>query len=131
MTAPMSSVDRTMPAALAHIFKLIAVILAGLVAYESLAPTMAMGSVGYADKFLHATVYFVLTFFVAGGWRHSALLFVFFVMAAFGAALEIGQGLMGLGRSASFADQLANMFGAALACSVWVMIVKLYRRKKT
>ena len=131
MATPMSSVNRAIPASLAHIFKFIAVILAGFVANESLAPIMAIGSVSHMDKFLHAAVYFGLTFFVAGGWRHSTLLFVFLVMAAFGAALEVGQGLMNLGRSASFWDQFANMFGAALACCVWIMIVKLYRKAKT
>lgn len=130
MTAPMSSVKRTIPAALSLFFKVIAVIMAAFVAYQSLAPTMAVGSVSHMDKFLHAAVYFGLAFFVAGGWRHSTLLFVFLVVSVFGAALEAGQGLMDFGRSASIGDQLANMFGAALACCVWVMIVKLYRKAK-
>jgi len=130
-TAHMSSINRHISAPLAHIFKLLVVVMAGFIAYQSLAPTNAPGSFNHMDKFVHAAVYCALAFFIAGGWRHSTLLFVFLVTAGFGAALEAGQGVMNLGRTASLADQIANMVGAGLACGVWVIIFKLYHRKRS
>lgn len=126
----MNANHRRVPALLAHILKTLVIVMAGFIAYQSLAPTNAAGSLNHMDKFLHAAVYCVLAFLMAGGWWRSTLLIIFLVTAAFGAVLEMGQGLMGLGRTASLGDQFANMGGAALGCGVWIVIVILYRNKR-
>jgi len=124
----MTSYPRPVPAVLSHIMKCVVVAMAGVLAFESLMPAAEAVSLNNIDKVVHAVAYFGLAYCIAAGWRKSSLWFVFFVSAAFGAAMEAGQGLMDMGRSASPWDQLANTVGAAFACLAWVMLIKIYRR---
>jgi len=95
---------------------------AGLILGLSLVPNPP-GSVGFpgADKLLHAGAYFLLAglaalAFAASGKDISfAGRAAFAVAVAFGAGVELLQGVMQLGRTAEWGDLLANTFGALLA----------------
>ena len=81
-----------------------------------------------SDKILHFIAYGGLTALAAAAWPRLALLWLLLGVSAVGALLELMQGLLSIGRTASFGDQLANMSGAALALLIWVCLAALYSK---
>ncbi len=105
---------------------LISVAMIGTLVFASLSPTTPESSAPHFDKLLHVFAYFVVCF-----W-HSLLFTrfpgrVFVACVALGALLEILQGVTGY-REASFADQIANTIGAAIALlSIRMTGIALFR----
>lgn len=89
-----------------------------LLVYFSLVPTVP-GTAGVSDKLLHFTAYGGLTALTAAAYPRMGLLKLFLAVSAIGIILEIGQGILSIGRMASFADQIANMTGALIALIIW------------
>jgi VanZ family protein len=103
----------------------------GLVAtviWLSLTPSDVPASVGNLDKWGHALAYCVLTTWFAGfhsrarHWRVAAWLF------ALGAALEVAQAGMRVGRTGELADLLANTLGIGIGAAVSTLTVGWPRR---
>ena len=92
-----------------------------LLVYMSLVPTVP-GVEGVSDKLLHFIAYGALTALAAAAWPRVRLITLFIAVSIVGVILELGQGLLDIGRMASAADQLANMCGVALALAVWVAV---------
>ena len=67
------------------------------------------------DKLEHALAFFGLTFWFCGLVRLRSYPLVALAMLLFGAAIEIAQGLMGLGRDPDFFDWVADAVGVAAA----------------
>ncbi len=84
------------------------------------------------DKLLHYVTYGGLTGLIGLAFPRLSLLYIFWIGSGLGAVLEIGQGLMGQGRTPSWADQAANMAGvitAILVWGLWVLITREVTRK--
>ncbi|MBU3673176.1 MAG: hypothetical protein FGM43_11565 [Sinobacteraceae bacterium] len=67
------------------------------------------------DKLQHAFAFFVLSFWSLALVERRAYLRVTLVMVAVGAGIEVAQGLMPFGRSAEWADLMADLVGVVLA----------------
>jgi len=106
--------------------------------YESLEPHPAQIPGVTSDKFEHFTGYFLLTTWFCGCARRSRYWIVALWMLALGGGMEIGQGIMAIGREADWFDMLANSCGVAAAVSAallglgnWmVWVEKLFRLQK-
>lgn len=90
-----------------------------LLAYLSLVPVVPAAAPDVSDKVLHFLAYGGLTALAAAAWPRLNLTTLFIIVSGVGALLEFGQGLLNIGRMASFGDQIANMGGAALALLIW------------
>lgn len=109
------------------LLRLAAVCFAALIAWQSLLPPGDGGGILHMDKVLHFLSYAVLTSAVRLGWPTSNRWTVFGICVAFGISIEIAQGTMGLGRTASVADVLANTAGAW--AGLWLTSLWLTRKK--
>jgi VanZ family protein len=91
-----------------------------------------------SDKVLHFLGYCALAMWFAGVARRSRYVVVGLMLITLGGALELGQGMMGVGRQADWWDFLANSLGIATGLSVaalglgnWmVWIERLFRLQK-
>jgi VanZ family protein len=84
---------------------------------ESLKPQVLLQGVA-SDKVLHFLGYFALAVWFGGVCRRSRYLVVGALLIALGGALEIGQGVMNLGRTADWRDFVANSAGIAAGLAV-------------
>ena len=79
------------------------------------------------DEFRHALAFVTLVLLGAFAWRQLSLWILWFLLVAFGGAIELAQGAMGAGRLASWDDWYVDIAATTGA----VLIVALYRRHKT
>lgn len=100
-----------------------------LLIYFSLVPSDSI-EVSASDKILHFIAYAIIASVAAAAFPRAGLLSVFLGASALGATLEVAQALFGTGRSASLADQLANMGGAALVILGWVILAMLMNARR-
>ncbi|MGC4028051.1 MAG: VanZ family protein [Steroidobacteraceae bacterium] len=89
-------------------------LLAGLVAVMSLLPPADLPKVHVWDKAEHAGAYFLLAFWFGSVIFRRDLPGLVIALLIFGAAIEVAQGAMGLGRQADWHDLLADGIGALL-----------------
>ncbi len=76
------------------------------------------------DKVEHATAFFGMTFWFGGLVRRRTLLGAGrWSMSAFGAAIEVAQGTMGLGRDMDIHDWIADTSGVLIALAILLMCV--------
>jgi len=81
------------------------------------------------DKFVHASMFFILTlllFSTAIKYNRPQITFVlyFFLAVCYGASLELMQAYWFSNRSADWKDMVANTFG----CSIAILLLKRTRR---
>lgn len=100
----------------------------------SLVPASDLPDTGMSDKLGHALAYGLLTFWFAGAYRQTPLVFVAAASFCLGLGLEGVQSLTAT-RAPEFADLFANLCGivaaALLAASggrAWCAIVENYLR---
>lgn len=93
------------------------------IVWKSLEPAVWKSSFPYMDKVLHFSAYASLAFVALKSKLFKKTHLVVFVIIAIGLAVEVIQGLMGMGRSASVWDFIANTLG--VLTSFWI-----YRRLK-
>jgi VanZ family protein len=105
---------------------------------ESLRKNVWEAKIMPSDKVLHFLGYCALAMWFAGVARRSRYVVVGLMLITLGGALELGQGMMGVGRQADWWDFLANSLGiatglgvAALGLGNWmVWIERLFRLQK-
>jgi len=91
---------------------LLGTVLAGiLIGVLSLLPGSDLPAHTLNDKLNHFIAYGVLSFGAVVGRHRLAVLWVIVLVIGFGLALEVLQGIMPFGRSASWLDALANTGG--------------------
>jgi len=98
------------------------------IVWASLRPAGTGGAIPHMDKLLHLLVYAVLAFGMTLAWPNISKIKVFWACVAFGGLMEVAQGLLGVGRTASLWDGLANSLGAAMGVYIAYLIVAKFSR---
>ena len=98
----------------------LAILLAGFILVQSLTEAHTSLTVSNMDKVIHLLAYFVLGAATLPALPRLRPLLVWALLSLFGGGIEIMQGMMNLGRTASFFDGLANASGAFLAVLFWL-----------
>jgi len=98
------------------------------VVWASLRPAGTGGAIPHMDKLLHLIVYALLACGIALAWPKLSKMKVFWGCAAFGGVMELAQGSIGIGRTASLMDGLANSLGAVFGVYVASIIMAKFAR---
>lgn len=98
------------------------------VIWASLRPAGTGGAIPHLDKVLHLLVYAFLACGVALAWPKLSKMKVFWGCVVFGGLMELAQGVIGVGRTASIMDGLANSLGAALGVYIASFIMAKFAR---
>lgn len=90
-----------------------------VVAWQSLQPASMEEGIPHLDKVLHLLSYGVLTALALLSRFKINPVWVVFIVILIGVVLEVSQGTMNLGRTASVADAVANAVGAGIVYFIW------------
>ena len=88
------------------------------ICYATLAPGSYVPDLHIWDKLEHALAFFGLTFWFGALVRRKSYPFLVLWMLVFGAAIEVAQGTMGLGRDMDIHDWYADTVGVAAAIAL-------------
>jgi hypothetical protein len=91
--------------------------------YSTLAPASIVPDVHLNDKIEHGTAFFGLTLWFGGLVERRRFWLLGIAMSAFGAAIEVAQGTMGLGRDMDIHDWYADTCGVLLALGILLACV--------
>ena len=91
--------------------------------YSTLAPSRLVPDIHLNDKSEHATAFFGMTFWFGGLVARRNFWVLGLVMSAFGAAIEVAQGTMGLGSDMDIHDWYADTCGVLVALGVLLTCV--------
>lgn len=91
--------------------------------YSTLAPSRYVPNLHIWDKLEHATAFFGMTFWFGGLVARRRFWILGIVMSCFGAAIEVAQGTMGLGRDMDIHDWIADDCGILVAVAVLLTCV--------
>jgi VanZ family protein len=89
-------------------------LLAALVTFFSLLPAKQLPPVGINDKYEHIISYTILAFWFGSVIARRDFLYLGLALIALGGAIEILQGLMGMGRESDLRDFWADCLGVAI-----------------
>ena len=109
-----------------HLCRIALIVCLGLVTWQSLLPANGLQGVPHMDKVVHFLIYGLLCLLAIGSRLSSRYMWAFLGVIAFGLLIEILQGTMGWGRTASIWDMLANTLGAAIMFGLCVA----YRKRR-
>ena len=98
-----------------------------MVAWQSLLPANGLQGIPHMDKVVHFLIYGLLCFLAVKAQLSKRYLWPFLGVISFGLLIEVLQGAMGWGRTASFWDMLANTLGAA----VMLGLLKLFDKVRS
>jgi VanZ family protein len=90
-----------------------------VVAWQSLQPATMEEGIQHLDKVLHLLSYGVLMVLGLLSRLKVNAVWVAFIVILIGVILEVLQGTMNLGRTASLADAIANSVGVGLVYVIW------------
>ncbi|GLQ20693.1 VanZ family protein [Algimonas porphyrae] len=111
------------------VFRILAVAVATVILVLSLQPFTGSLGVNHADKVQHLLAYGLLAGLMALGWPRCRPVWIVAIAALFGLGVELAQGVMSQGRTASGLDALANLIGALLASFALPRARSLLRRR--
>ena len=86
--------------------------------YSTLAPSADVPDLHLNDKIEHMTAFFGMTFWFGGLVRRQRFWILGVLMSALGAAIEVAQGTMGLGRDMDINDWIADTCGVLIALAI-------------
>lgn len=92
------------------------------ITYSTLAPARYVPDLHINDKIEHASAFFGMTFWFGGLVRRGRFWALGLIMSAFGGAIEIAQGTMGLGRDMDIHDWVADTWGVLIALGLLLCI---------
>lgn len=98
------------------------------IVWASLRPAGPGGAIPHLDKVLHLGVYALLACGLALAWPKLSKAKVFWSCVIFGGAIELAQGVIAIGRTASLMDGLANSLGSALGVFMASLIMAKFAR---
>jgi VanZ family protein len=102
-----------------------------LVVWKSLIPSFSQNAVPHMDKLLHFGAYLIIGGLALLSRFSRKGMLTLIIVIALGVLVEILQGTMSVGRSASIADALANSLGAVLAYAIWYSLSGRFGEPKT
>ena len=105
----------------------LSLLLASVILVKSLGPAPSLGSISHIDKIAHAFAYFCLAIAAFPMLGRQRPLFVWAILSLGGAAVELLQGWMNLGRKADLLDAAANSFGVFVAFLLLWAISRFWR----
>ncbi|NNC38392.1 MAG: VanZ family protein [Acidimicrobiales bacterium] len=105
--------------------QLIAIVLAAIIAQQSLSVSNAQQSIPHLDKVVHFIAYGALTVFALPALPRISPIWVVAGLGLFGGLIEIGQGITDRGRTADVFDAATNIAGAFTALLFWKFVTKL------
>lgn len=109
---------------------LIATVLVAItIAILSLLPGSDLPAQNLNDKVNHFIAYGVLTFLAVLGRHHISILKIAVLAIGYGLALEILQGVMPFGRTASELDAIANTGGVLIGLACGVLVGRYWLRQ--
>jgi VanZ family protein len=111
---------------LSPLFKGLSILALVVIAWESLQTITGTPQITHFDKIMHFLAYGVLAGLFRLGWPKVWGGGLFFAAVGFGALIEIAQGTLTDGRTASIADALANSLGALVALFILHFILRRY-----
>lgn len=114
-----SSKETNAPAALNWVCRGLFVSLAVLILWKSLEPFYGVPGSQYTDKVQHFIAYLALGSLGLLCRLRVRSLWLLMAVLIYSAAIELLQGTMGMGRTASWGDFLANLLGILAAWAVW------------
>jgi VanZ family protein len=91
--------------------------------YSTLAPSADVPDLHLNDKIEHMTAFFGMTFWFGGLVRRQRFWVLGVLMSALGAAIEVAQGTMGLGRDMDINDWIADTCGVLIALAILLFCV--------
>ncbi|HTB69089.1 MAG TPA: hypothetical protein VK727_22905 [Steroidobacteraceae bacterium] len=91
--------------------------------YSTLAPSAYVPDLHLNDKIEHTTAFFGMTFWFGGLVRRPRFWVLGALMSALGAAIEVAQGTMGLGRDMDINDWIADTCGVLIALAILLTCV--------
>jgi len=124
----MSASEFSLPASLRYSLQFCVGAYTLFIVWASLRPAGTGMAIQHLDKLVHFLVYAALAFGVSLAWPRLPKIRVFWLCALFGAALEVAQGLLTAGRTASGWDAVANSFGTALGVLVAIGLSRIFAR---
>ena len=125
----MSVYEFSLPASLRLPLRLGVGAYALFIVWASLRPAGTGGAIPHMDKVLHLSVYALLSLGLALAWPKLSKFRIFWGCLVFGLVLELGQGAMGSGRTASFWDAAANSLGAAMGLCAVGLLSQLFAKR--
>lgn len=112
-------------------FWVMGLLLVAIVVVVCLLPARNLPGTGINDKLEHGLAFMVMALWFAGLTTRRDYLYLLLALMALGGAIEIAQGLMGLGRTADpldlLADSVGTLAGLALALTPlgqWVGVLE-------
>lgn len=90
--------------------------------YATLSPSRYVPDLHLNDKIEHATAFFGMTFWFGGLVQRRRFWALGLLMSAFGGAIEIAQGTMGLGRDMDIHDWIADTCGVLFALGLLLCV---------
>ncbi|WP_427453953.1 VanZ family protein [Litorimonas sp. WD9-15] len=107
-----------------RLIQILSILATLVVIYMSLRPSFSTGGTPHVDKVLHLFSYGVLAGLTRLGWPRLWGGWVVVGFISLGIVLEFAQHFMGLGRTGSVADAIANALGVLLAVILFHLIRK-------
>ena len=113
---------------LRRVFLGLTVLLAVIIVVKSLTPALPSLAISNIDKLAHMSAYLALGAVTLPAFSHVKPFIVWCGLCAFGASIEIAQGLLSTGRSADIMDGVANASGAVLAVVGWMILTRFAQK---
>lgn len=101
----------------------VGIVMTLIIIVASLVPQRELPDLNVSDKFEHATAFVALTLWFGGLVEPRRYLWLALLLLVLGGAIEVAQGLMGLGRQADVRDLFAD--GAGIAAGLLLCLAGL------
>lgn len=108
--------------------RVLAILFVLIIVHESLQPVSAAPNVTHFDKIMHLVAYGALGVVFKLGWPRVNSYVLAAGLIALGGAVELAQGFMAAGRTASLADGVANAIGVLLGIGFAMIVLRVMRR---
>lgn len=111
---------------LSHMAKCLAFACVIAIVHQSLQPGSGFPPTSHTDKLYHAGAYGILAVWTVLGWPFGRSLYIFLGLTLLGGTVELAQGVMDIGRTASWLDALANAVGIGCVLIIRQVIRRLF-----
>jgi len=125
----MSAHAPSLPASLLRALRVAVCVYLVFIVWQSLIPAGTGGTIPHLDKVVHGIVYALLAAGMTVAWPRLSKKSILIGCITVGVVLEIAQGVMSLGRTASVWDGLANGIGVVLGIGLAILLTQKFIRQ--